>query len=281
MSPPAVRQPVTLPPVAPLDYENAEPCPRRLPLSIGSGDAAGGLWVEMIQPLPKQVPPLARDGSGPCCYDCASADGLNGLVLPGKYAKIDTTYFLMARVAVGNDRMEALRLPGIPMGLRYDGLIRDSHPDDLHAHYAWLDRLPYFSHRREGPDRVNEWTHSADDALRFDTKAEALAAVRRGRRRQPYVTTGYIHASDRDVCTDQFMRPEDRAFMVAARATLGPLVEGLAEEIERHRYEPVGPSSVLLFCGGGCGQFHTGVVTDCEFVIRWAAWLGVTTGDTT
>lgn len=144
-----VRQPVTLPPVAPIDYTDAQACPRCLPLSIGTEDKVGGLWVDMVQPLPKVAPPLARDGSGPCCYDCASADGLNGLILPGRHHKIDTTDFLMARIAVGNDRLEAMRLPGVPMGLRYDGLIRDSHPDDLQRHYAWLDSLPYFAHRED------------------------------------------------------------------------------------------------------------------------------------
>lgn len=143
MSAPAVRE------AREIDYDGAEACPRCLPLTM-----FGALRVEMVMPLPKGdgVAPHARDGSGPCCFDCAAADGLWRAVLPGKYAPIserrgerpDAGWFLMARIAVGNDRAEQMRLPGCPMGLVYFGLVNPSRPGDLDRHYAWLNSLPYF-----------------------------------------------------------------------------------------------------------------------------------------
>jgi hypothetical protein len=73
---------------------------------------------------------LARDGSGLCCVDCASADTLRAL------ARGMT--FSMARVAVGNDRNEQLRLPGVRIGLAHTGLIKMSAPGDLERHLGWL-----------------------------------------------------------------------------------------------------------------------------------------------
>ena len=50
----------------------------------------------------------------------------------------------MARIAVGNDRQEQYRLPGVPMGLAMDGQIRKSKPGDLEDQHAWLDRMQWF-----------------------------------------------------------------------------------------------------------------------------------------
>lgn len=136
----------TLVPAREIDW-TAPPCQRCLGLSIG-----GKVWPDMVMPLPQgdAVAPLARDGSGPCCFDCAAADGLFRAVLQGKHAHLgeastfDQTWFTMARVAVGNDRLEQERLPGIPMGLVYYGLVAPSQPGDLEQHHAWLASLGLF-----------------------------------------------------------------------------------------------------------------------------------------
>lgn len=121
-------------------------CPRCMGLSVGDH-----LWPMMVMPLPQgeAVAPLARDGSGECCFDCAAADGLFGAVLgaPSKHTALleattyDQTWFIMARIAVGNDRMDQERLPGAPMGLVFFGLVAPSKPGDLDAHMSWLSTL--------------------------------------------------------------------------------------------------------------------------------------------
>lgn len=80
--------------------------------------------------------PLADDRSGRCCHDCASAD----LIL--RYDLLP--YWEMARIAVGNDRQEQLRLPGIPKGLVAMGIMRPSQPGAFKAHHAWLDLHEWF-----------------------------------------------------------------------------------------------------------------------------------------
>jgi hypothetical protein len=84
----------------------------------------------MLQRLPLGAfAPQARDGSGKCCRDCASADGL---VHPG----MD---FEAARVAVGNDRVDSYRLPaGMTMGLLRAGRMYPP-TETIEAHHAWLD----------------------------------------------------------------------------------------------------------------------------------------------
>jgi hypothetical protein len=107
----------------------------------------GDLWPEMVMPLPPgALAPLSRMTNEPCCYDCAAAEGLWRAVFsgPNKYGEIanapryDQTWFHMARVAVGNDRCDQERLPGIPKGLAYYGLIAPSQPGDWEAHMDWL-----------------------------------------------------------------------------------------------------------------------------------------------
>ena len=72
-----------------------------------------------------------------CCFDCQSADNIAGRHLaPG---------FEAARIAVGNDRQEALRLPSkFPIadaiGLIKAGWVKDwPNQDDFDAHQKWLN----------------------------------------------------------------------------------------------------------------------------------------------
>lgn len=114
-----------------------KPCPRCLALYD-----AGKIPGEMVRPLPEGArAPLAIDGSGKCCYDCGSADTLIKFkVVP--YArpgdKDFPSSFGMARIAVGNDRADQLRMPGISMGLVMMGYVRKSAPGDLERHFAWM-----------------------------------------------------------------------------------------------------------------------------------------------
>lgn len=110
-----------------------EPCPRCLGLAQDHE-----IRVETVQRLPAAPwTPLAQDRSGPCCFDCASADALMRLP-PGAYT------FAMARIAVGNDRQEQYRLPGAPMGLVGQRIVRPSVKGDLEDQHAWLDRQQWF-----------------------------------------------------------------------------------------------------------------------------------------
>ena len=115
------------------------PCPRCLELA-----QTGRIRTETVQRLPEGlgVAPRARDGSGKCCFDCASADGL--------LQRVSGMTFEMARIAVGNDRQEQYRLPGVPMGLAMDGQIRKSAPGDLEDQHAWLERMRWFDIDEEG-----------------------------------------------------------------------------------------------------------------------------------
>jgi hypothetical protein len=142
-------------------YEaNAAPCPRCL--SMAMNDA---LRLECVMPLFSGADaPLAVDGSGPCCIDCGAADTVvkvlnvdrsvrarhmtrwrmhprlrhDPAMLKGADRGIN---FGMARVAVGNDRQESMRLPGVKMGLAYEGWVRVSQPGEWQAHVAWMDRV--------------------------------------------------------------------------------------------------------------------------------------------
>lgn len=109
----------------------ADPCPRCLELKM-----QGHLRTEMVQPLPEgAAAPLGLDRRK-CCYDCASADTL----IKMKYVPT----FDMARIAVGNERQEQYRLPGIPMGLVGERLVRPSQPGDFEKQHEWLEAHEYF-----------------------------------------------------------------------------------------------------------------------------------------
>ena len=147
---------------------NPEPCPRCLVWIEDTPNKWG--TAEMIQPLPSMAPALTRDGSGPCCPDCQAADTLhqrmNTEPPPGGLASLveaAQTYFKpvpftttcpeqergpnrstsmtwqMCRVAVGNDRRDQYRMPGLPMGLVYLGYVSASVEDDLDRHHEWMD----------------------------------------------------------------------------------------------------------------------------------------------
>lgn len=120
------------------DHVTDKPCSRCEALY-----EAGRINGEMVMPLPEGVrAPYAIDGSGKCCYDCASADTLIklGLVIKARPGDKDwSTAFEMARIAVGNDRVDQLRMPGMPMGLVNRGYVRPCADGDLERHHKWLD----------------------------------------------------------------------------------------------------------------------------------------------
>lgn len=118
-----------------------DPCPRCLPLA-----QAGRIRMEMVQRLPAGAfAPMAVPGEdeyrGKCCFDCGAADGLLR-VMPG------VPGFVAARIAVGADRQEQYRLPGIPMGLVQQGFVRPSKAGDLEAHHRWLEKNDWFGESR-------------------------------------------------------------------------------------------------------------------------------------
>ena len=95
---------------------------------------SGGIRQEMVMPRPT-APPLSRDDGKPCCRDCAAADGLV------RWSRVMT--FEMARVVVGNDRQEHLRMPlgmGENFGMVKAGFVRPCSLEDLKGHLDWLDR---------------------------------------------------------------------------------------------------------------------------------------------
>ena len=51
--------------------------------------------------------------------------------------------FGMARVAVGNERCDQLRLPGAPMGLVGMGVVRPSKEGDLLSLFGWQAAMGY------------------------------------------------------------------------------------------------------------------------------------------
>lgn len=109
------------------------PCPRCLALA-----QAGGLRMEAVQRLPQGAfAPLARDGSGKQCFDCAAAETVQRAV-PGRMGWPE------CRIAVANDRQEQYRLPGAPMGLVQAGYMRPSEPGDLEDQHRWLTANNWF-----------------------------------------------------------------------------------------------------------------------------------------
>ena len=155
-------------------YDNdPEPCPRCLTFldqAAAGYDLETGIQ-EMVQPLPRLAPALARDGFGPCCPDCQTADTLHQLSnkepMPRtleEFVVAANTHFCpvpftepteregkgpnrstvmtwrMLRLAVGNDRREQYRLPGVPMGLCLDGAVAVSEKGDWELHLAWLKK---------------------------------------------------------------------------------------------------------------------------------------------
>lgn len=113
---------------------------------------AGDLRMEMVQRLPegarapRSVPHNGGDYRGPCCFDCGAADTL---------VKLDHVFdFEQARIAVGNDRQEQYRMPGAPLGLVQQRLVRPSEAGDLEEQHRWLDKNNWFE--ITGEDRYGE-----------------------------------------------------------------------------------------------------------------------------
>lgn len=72
------------------------------------------------------------------CYDCSAAEFLV------QRKEMGMPLFIMARIAVGNDRQEQYRLPGAPMGLVKLGYVRPSKPGDLADQLGWLNAHAWF-----------------------------------------------------------------------------------------------------------------------------------------
>lgn len=108
-----------------------------IPCPICSPMAPRTIWWSMVMPLPDGVlAPLSRYEGGSCCHDCAAAETMIGLgIVPD---------FDMARVAVGNDRLESLRLPGGRyFGLILLGIARPSMHGDLGTLLSWQAEMGY------------------------------------------------------------------------------------------------------------------------------------------
>jgi len=163
-------------------YEgNPKPCPRCLVWWADNQRSQWGL-AEMVQPITNLAPALARDGTGPCCQDCQSADTLHQYLNEEppprgfeQFVEAANTFFqpvpftehceaervgphrstsmtwAMARLAVGNDRREQYRLPGAPMGLVQGGFVAASMAGDLDRHHAWAEEAGLWA-MEEGDD---------------------------------------------------------------------------------------------------------------------------------
>lgn len=103
---------------------------------------------ETVMPLPRTAPPLAEDGSGPCCHDCQAADTLGRMHLSGMP-------FSARRVVVANERQRSLRLPeGLRkhFGMVAAGIVRASEgADAFERHIAWLEKVGIFNGGGDGP----------------------------------------------------------------------------------------------------------------------------------
>lgn len=111
------------------DRATETPCPICLNLA-----ESGQIRRETVMPLP-QFGPVNRDNQK-CCFDCQSAENLV------KYGMVPT--FLHARIAVGNERQETLRMPiGMAelMGMCSRGLVRSANETQLDHHQEWLDAV--------------------------------------------------------------------------------------------------------------------------------------------
>lgn len=106
---------------------NAQPCPTCLETY-----RSGMMREEAVQPLPVGAQaPLGLDGRKQC-FDCASA---------GTLIRMLGFTWEQARIAVANERQEQYCLPGVPMGLVGEGLVRPSKPGDLELHNRWRDKV--------------------------------------------------------------------------------------------------------------------------------------------
>jgi hypothetical protein len=126
-----------------------EPCPRCM-----WALANRHIRAEAVRPLPPgALAPLEKRPKGkPCCHDCAAADNLMQVFLVRRDPLVVQAVcralpdiedpeaersWGMMRTAVGNDRQEQLRLPGMPMGLVLLGYVRSSEAGDLDFQHRW------------------------------------------------------------------------------------------------------------------------------------------------
>lgn len=117
-----------------------DPCLRCLALA-----RKGEIRIEAVQRLPKGAfAPMGMDKKK-CCFDCQSADNVLR-VIPA------TPGFAAARVAVANDRQGQYRLPGVPLGLVGQNLVRPSKEGDLDRQHDWLNRNDWFGVRQPDDD---------------------------------------------------------------------------------------------------------------------------------
>ena len=101
---------------------------------------AGKLRYEALMPLRGGATDAqARDGSGPCCIDCETAELLMSV-------SASALTFPMARIAVANARQEHLRLRGLPPDFGLGVPLKDSNRG-LDEHHDWLD------------EEIPEWTN--------------------------------------------------------------------------------------------------------------------------
>lgn len=104
--------------------------------------------AETVMPLPAGAfAGLSKEGIKQC-FDCAAAEKVQRFILqiPGK------TGFEMARIVVGNERQEAMRLPGVNIGaMCRQRMMHDSKPGDFDKHLKWLDTYDWFG-QKDNPD---------------------------------------------------------------------------------------------------------------------------------
>jgi hypothetical protein len=114
------------------------PCPRCTALARELK-----IRAEMVMSLPAGAFAPQDYRGNKQCFDCNAAQLVQRVVLkiPG------ITGFEMARIAVGNDRQESLRLPSVPMGLIMAGLMQASKVGDFERHLKWIERNDWFGQR--------------------------------------------------------------------------------------------------------------------------------------
>lgn len=120
---------------------NASPCNRCKELW-----KKGLINLLTVMPVPESTPPIAHDGTGPCCIDCKAADSLISLGL--------VPSFIPARQAVSDDRHSSFLFPGFKKGLIHHGLVTPCQESDLDVHNAWLDKNGIGSEQEETPSNV-------------------------------------------------------------------------------------------------------------------------------
>jgi len=111
------------------------PCPKCMELY-----AQGKLCHDAVMPLPEgAMAPTSRRTNEKICFDCAATEATMD-------AGSNHPEFSAARVVIGNERREGLRMPEGMMqhfGLRTMGwrCIKLCSNDDLEAYYGWLKEI--------------------------------------------------------------------------------------------------------------------------------------------